>query len=160
MFENHRKSLIQHWERCELHLHFEWTNIHEKCQKLMSYWKTEFLCQTLLPDRSFYNWTNICEYAIFWMIFKHCELATYHFIPLLSCQFFPQLIHIYSDIFILFLSSIWKPATEREWSWIVGPSFASYFHADGHPHFLPHASPWPQIRPALVPHRLLRGRLE
>ena len=37
------------------------------------------------------------------MIFKHCELATYHFIPLLSCQFFPQLIHIYSDIFILFL---------------------------------------------------------
>ena len=79
-----------------------------------------------------------------------------HFIPLLSCQFFFSYLfwHFYS------LSSIWKPATEREWSWIVGPSFASYLHADGHPHFLPHASPWPQIRPALVPRRLLRGRLE
>ena len=33
MFENHRKSLIQHCERSELHLHLEWT-------------------KTVLPDRS------------------------------------------------------------------------------------------------------------
>ena len=75
--------------------------------------------------------------------------------PFVMSVFFSYLFwHFYS------LSSIWKPATEREWSWIVGPSFASYLHADGHPHFFPHASPWPQIRPTLVPRRLLRGRLE
>ena len=28
MFENHRKSLIQHDERSELRLHFEWTKVH------------------------------------------------------------------------------------------------------------------------------------
>ena len=28
MFENHRKSLIQHDERSELRLHFEWTRVH------------------------------------------------------------------------------------------------------------------------------------
>ena len=28
MFENHRKSLIQHCERSELRLHFEWTKVH------------------------------------------------------------------------------------------------------------------------------------
>ena len=33
VFENHRKSLIQHCERSELRLHFEWTKAHEKCQK-------------------------------------------------------------------------------------------------------------------------------
>ena len=26
--ENHRKSLIQHCERSELRLHFEWTKVH------------------------------------------------------------------------------------------------------------------------------------
>ena len=33
-FENHRKSLIQHCERSELCLHFEWTKVNQKCQKL------------------------------------------------------------------------------------------------------------------------------
>ena len=33
VFENHRKSLIQLCERNELRLHFEWTTVHEKCQK-------------------------------------------------------------------------------------------------------------------------------
>ena len=33
VFENHRKSLIQHCERSELHLHFEWTKVCKKCQK-------------------------------------------------------------------------------------------------------------------------------
>ena len=28
LFENHRKSLIQHCERSELRLHFEWTNVY------------------------------------------------------------------------------------------------------------------------------------
>ena len=27
VFKNHRKSLIQHCERSELHLHFEWTKV-------------------------------------------------------------------------------------------------------------------------------------
>ena len=31
--ENHRKSLIQHCERSELRLHFEWPKVDEKCQK-------------------------------------------------------------------------------------------------------------------------------
>ena len=38
VFENHRKSLIQHCERSELRLHFEWTKVHQKCQKL-SIWR-------------------------------------------------------------------------------------------------------------------------
>ena len=33
VFENHRKSLIQHCERSELRLHFEWTKVNSKCQK-------------------------------------------------------------------------------------------------------------------------------
>ena len=33
VFENHRKSLIQHCERSELRLHFEWTKVSLKCQK-------------------------------------------------------------------------------------------------------------------------------
>ena len=28
VFENHRKSLIQHCERSELRLHFEWKKVH------------------------------------------------------------------------------------------------------------------------------------
>ena len=33
VFENHRKSRIQHCERSELRLHFEWTKVNQKCQK-------------------------------------------------------------------------------------------------------------------------------
>ena len=29
VFENHRKSLIQHCERSELRLHFEWTKVND-----------------------------------------------------------------------------------------------------------------------------------
>ena len=32
VFKNHRKSLIQHCERSELRLHFEWTKVNQKCQ--------------------------------------------------------------------------------------------------------------------------------
>ena len=33
VFENLPKSRIQHCERSELYLHFEWTKVHQKCQK-------------------------------------------------------------------------------------------------------------------------------
>ena len=33
VFENQPKSRIQHCERSELRLHFEWTKIHQKWQK-------------------------------------------------------------------------------------------------------------------------------
>ena len=55
VFENHRKSLIQHCERSELRLRFEWTKVNQKCPKLSifaSFWKPEACGQTLLPDRS------------------------------------------------------------------------------------------------------------
>ena len=42
VFENHKKCFIQHCERSELRLHFEWTKVHTKCQKwsiLASFWK-------------------------------------------------------------------------------------------------------------------------
>ena len=51
----HRKSLIQHCERSELRLHFEWTKVNKQCQKwsiLVSFWKSEACGQTVLPDRS------------------------------------------------------------------------------------------------------------
>ena len=54
MLKNHRKSLIQHCERSELPLHFEWTKVHKKCQKcsiLTSFWKHEACGQIVLPDR-------------------------------------------------------------------------------------------------------------
>ena len=34
VLENHRKSLIQHCERSQLRLHFDWTKVSLKCQKL------------------------------------------------------------------------------------------------------------------------------
>ena len=46
MFENQRKSLIQH---C---LHFEWTKVHLKMPKMVhlaSYWQPEACGQTVLP---------------------------------------------------------------------------------------------------------------
>ena len=52
VFENHRKSLIQH---CELRLHLEWTKVTLKCQKwsiLASFLKPEACGQKVLPDRS------------------------------------------------------------------------------------------------------------
>ena len=48
VFENHRKSLIQHCES-------EWTKVLLKCQKwsiLASFWKSETCGQTVLPDTS------------------------------------------------------------------------------------------------------------
>ena len=53
VFENHRKSLSKHFERSELHLYFEWTKEHKKCQKrtnLTSFLKPEACGQTELAN--------------------------------------------------------------------------------------------------------------
>ena len=66
VFENHRKSLIQHCERSELRLHFEWTKVNWKCQKwsiLASFWKPEASGLTVLPDRSFLIRQKLVENA-------------------------------------------------------------------------------------------------
>ena len=45
VFENHRKSRIQHCERSELHLHFKWTKVPQKRQNwsiLASFQKWDF----------------------------------------------------------------------------------------------------------------------
>ena len=52
MFENYRKSLIQHCERSELRLHFEWTKVNQKWSILASFLKLEACGQTLSPGRS------------------------------------------------------------------------------------------------------------
>ena len=66
MFENHRKSLIQHCERSELRLHFEWTKVNSNCQKWSiwaSFWKPEACGQTVLPDRSVLMGQKLVENA-------------------------------------------------------------------------------------------------
>jgi len=83
LFKNHRKSLIQHCERSELCLHFEWKKVKWKCQKLSflaNFWKSESCGQTVLPDR-----LRLIEQkcwkipkvkksnATLWVIFKQCE---------------------------------------------------------------------------------------
>ena len=55
MFENYRKSRIQHCERSELRLHFEWAKVNNKCKKwsiFAIFSKPESYGQTVLPDRS------------------------------------------------------------------------------------------------------------
>ena len=50
-----QNTFIQHCERSELRLHFEWTKVNLKCQKLSilaSFWKPEACGQTVLSDRS------------------------------------------------------------------------------------------------------------
>ena len=60
MFENHRKSLIQHCERSELRLHFEWTKVNKKFQKCS---KPEVFGLTVLPDRSILIGQKLVENA-------------------------------------------------------------------------------------------------
>ena len=60
------KSLIQHCERSELRLHFEWTQVNEKCQKwsiLASFSKPEACGKTVLPDRSVFIGQKLVENA-------------------------------------------------------------------------------------------------
>ena len=66
VFENHRKSLIQHCERSELRLHLDWTKVNSKCQKwsiLASFWKPQACGQTVLPDRSLLIGQKLAENA-------------------------------------------------------------------------------------------------
>ena len=55
MFESHKKSLIQHCERSELRLHFEWTKVIENA-KNSQFWqvfnKPDTFGQIVLPDMS------------------------------------------------------------------------------------------------------------
>ena len=75
VFENHRKSLIQHCERNELHIHFEWTKVNLKCQKksiLASFWKPESCGPTVLSDRSVLIGQKLVEISLnnetlFWL---------------------------------------------------------------------------------------------
>ena len=66
VFENRRKSLIRHCERSELRIHFEWTKVNPKCQKV-SIWanfcKPEACGQTVLPDRSILIGQKLVENA-------------------------------------------------------------------------------------------------
>ena len=39
VFENHRKSLIQHCERSKLRLHFEWTKVNFEMPKMANFWR-------------------------------------------------------------------------------------------------------------------------
>ena len=80
VFENHRKSRIQHCERSELRLHFEWTKVNQKCQKwfiLANCWKNLSLRSNSFTRQVIFNRQKIdgkCQNsnAIFQVIFKHC----------------------------------------------------------------------------------------
>ena len=52
VFENHRKSLIQHYERSEQHLHLSEQKLI-KHAILVSFLKPETCDETVLPDRQF-----------------------------------------------------------------------------------------------------------
>ena len=71
VFENHRKSRIQHCERSELRLHFEWTKVHEKCQK-WSIWRVfenlKLAVKQCYQIGHFFNKTKICEKCQNWKI--------------------------------------------------------------------------------------------
>ena len=68
---------------CELSLHFEWTKVHQKCNKWSNFdklFKSEPCGQILLPDRSLLIWQKMVENAKIkkiqmqvWVIFKQCE---------------------------------------------------------------------------------------
>ena len=48
VLENHRKSFIQHCERSDLRLHFEWTKVNQQCPKLVENAKIQkFKCDIL-----------------------------------------------------------------------------------------------------------------
>ena len=61
MFENHRKSLIQLYERSELRLNFEWTKLLKVIKNAKS--DFEYLKLALLPDRSILIGQKLVEIA-------------------------------------------------------------------------------------------------
>ena len=58
MFENYSKSLIQHFERSELRLQFQWTKINKnaKIVHFCEFLKPKACGQTVLIDRSIFIW--------------------------------------------------------------------------------------------------------
>ena len=83
VFENHRKSLIQHCERSELRLHFWVAKSSLKMPKMVhlaSFWKPEDCGQTVLPDMSLLIGQKLVENAknsnvTFWALFKQFEMV-------------------------------------------------------------------------------------
>ena len=78
VFENLRKSLIQHCERRELCLHSEWTKVNYKCQQLSilaSFWKSEACGQTVLPNKSLLIGQKLVEHAKIKKKFK-CDIMS------------------------------------------------------------------------------------
>ena len=63
MFESQRKSRSQHCERSELHLHFEMTKLHQKCQKWRFYGKPKASGQKVVPDKSILIGQKLVENA-------------------------------------------------------------------------------------------------
>ena len=80
VFENHRKSLIQHCERSELRLHFEWTKSLLKSTKYDQFWRV--FENLKLAVKQCYHTGQISRTKIgvkcrnsnatFWVIFKQC----------------------------------------------------------------------------------------
>ena len=76
VFENHRKSLIQHCERSELRLHFEGAKVH-----FGEFLKTWSLRSNSVTRQVSFDRTKIggkCQNgknsnATFWVIFKQCD---------------------------------------------------------------------------------------
>ena len=90
MFENHRKSLIQHCERSELRLQFELTKAYQKCPKwsnLASFWKTWSLRPTQLKE--FLNET-------FCVIFKPFYMRILCFSVFLSFSYLAKFVKIFA----------------------------------------------------------------
>ena len=67
VFENRRKSRIQHCERSELCLHFKWTKVHLKMPKIVhfgDFLKNPKNCrQKVLPDSSIFIGQKLVENA-------------------------------------------------------------------------------------------------
>ena len=61
-----QKSLIQHCERSELRLHFEWTKVNQKCQKwsIWQFFENLNLRSNSVPDKSILNGQKLVENAI------------------------------------------------------------------------------------------------
>ena len=60
VFENHRKSLIQYYERSDLRLHLEWTKVHQKMVNFGEFFESLKVKQAVLRVLNF-DWTKIDE---------------------------------------------------------------------------------------------------
>ena len=94
VFENHRKSLIQHCEQSKLRLHFEWTKSSLKMPKMLnsaSFWKPEAWVQTVILDRSILvgkNWWKIPKFknanGTFWWFSNNVAMRRNWHVKLLT----------------------------------------------------------------------------